>query len=220
MKGATEGRPSPRCQPRTSTLVLQRRGGVVTFEHHRALVKLPDAERQKRMDMVEKKSISVKWLRKSIEPGRVATKSDLAPPPETDSGYGTITPHVNRLTTILTKMEREGEFDEMDAEGLLAVLEDLEPTIVQIVELIRCIEDFENEECIEEMQRLLDRTNLPALVLRRVHASPLGFSVAQIGGNQVRVNTGLGGKKSENVNTMNTMKTIENIKHKRTQWKP
>ena len=150
----------------------QRRGGVVTFEHHRALVKLVGGEREKWMDLIEKKSLTVKRLRKSIEISekgefKVATKKDLAPPPETDSGYETITPHVNRLTTTLTKKDREGEFDEMCAGQLLGVLEDLEPVLQKCVDVIRRIEDYENLECIEEMDALLDRTGLPEMISRR-----------------------------------------------------
>lgn len=153
--------------------LAQRRGGVVTFEHHRALVKLSDAEREKWMDITEKKSLTVKRLRKSIEIGRIATKTDLSPPPATDSGYDTITPHVNRLTTTLNKKDREGEFDEMDAGQLLAILEDLEPVLIKVGEVIRRIEDFENEECCEEMDRILDRSQLPDFVSRRFCAAGL-----------------------------------------------
>lgn len=133
----------------------ERMVGVLSWNHHKAVAKLDAPAQAHWLAIARDKGLPYKRFRKSIEIGRIATKAEMAPEPETNRGYENIMPHVNRLTAFLLKKEHDGNFDRMEPKDLLTILEDLQPVLTQTWGVVTRIEDSEESDVIREAERVL-----------------------------------------------------------------
>lgn len=105
----------------------------LSWEHHRIVAKLPEAEQQQWIDtcLAEENAgrrMSTRRLRKSLNLGRVATDADLEPDPA-DKGIENHVPFVNRLVVWWKRMQANQFLSNATDEQRAAVKRDLEPLI-------------------------------------------------------------------------------------------
>ena len=93
--------------------------------------------------------MTVPRFQKSIELGRIATLSDMSPElPVNLRGVENVHPYVNKLFSYLVKSERDGAYDDMDAEDLYEFHHDLLPVVDQVTGVWRRIQESGDEEFI------------------------------------------------------------------------
>lgn len=117
----------------------RRKVSSLSFTHHREVAALPAPDQTKWLEAAEERDIGSARLRKSIQLGRVATAADMgrgktpSAPEEkadpNDTGFENVHPFVNRLVVYLAKKERDGEYEDLDAEELYRFHLDLLPAI-------------------------------------------------------------------------------------------
>ena len=105
----------------------------LSWEHHRLVAKLPEAEQQEWIDacLAEEDSgqrMSTRRLRKSLNLGRIATQKDLEPD-DSDKGIENHIPFVNRLVVWWKRMQADRFLAEASDEQRAAIKRDLEPVI-------------------------------------------------------------------------------------------
>ena len=105
----------------------------LSWEHHRLVAKLPEAEQQKWIEacLAEEdagRRMSTRRLRKSLNLGRVATQKDLEPD-DSDKGIENHIPFVNRLVVWWKRMQSDRFLAEASDEQRAAIKRDLEPVI-------------------------------------------------------------------------------------------
>lgn len=138
-----------------------RRVSTLTFIHHREVAKLPPAEQKNWLEKAEESTLDHKRLRKSIQLGRIATAVDMGGSPaidgeENDTGYENVHPFVNRIVTYLSKKERDGEYEDLDAEGLYRFHLDLLPAINRWGAVVKRIRKTGDAGVIERLDRDLE----------------------------------------------------------------
>ena len=109
----------------------------LSWEHHRVLAKLPQAEQKDWIDACRAEQdagrrISTRRLRKSLSLGRIATDRDLEPD-DSDKGIDNHIPFVNRLSVWWKRMRENHFLDRATAEQREALKRDLKP-LVEIYE--------------------------------------------------------------------------------------
>ena len=117
----------------------RRKVEALSFSHHREVAALPAPDQTKWLEAAETRDIGSARLRKSIQLGRVATATDMgrgkatAPASEkadpNDTGFENVHPFVNRLVVYLAKKERDGEYEDLNAEELYRFHLDLLPAV-------------------------------------------------------------------------------------------
>jgi len=105
----------------------------LSWEHHRLVAKLPEAEQQEWIEacITEEdagRRMSTRRLRKSLNLGRVATQKDLEPD-DSDKGIENHIPFINRLVVWWKRMQSDRFFAEASDEQRAAIKRDLEPVI-------------------------------------------------------------------------------------------
>jgi len=105
----------------------------LSWEHHRLLAKLPEADMQDWIDacVAEEdagRRMSTRRLRKSLNLGRIATDKDLEPD-ESDKGIDNHIPFVNRLSVWWKRMRENRFLDTATDEQREALKRDLEPIV-------------------------------------------------------------------------------------------
>ncbi len=97
----------------------------LTFEHHKAVASLKsEDERGEWLEKADKQGLSTRRLRKSIQLGHVATKTEMQTP-EVARGIDNHIPWVNGLLRWWKKFEESGWVENATREQLDAVLADL-----------------------------------------------------------------------------------------------
>ena len=97
----------------------------LTFEHHKAVASLKsEDERGEWLEKADKQGLSTRRLRRSIQLGHVATKSEMQTP-EAARGIDNHIPWVNGLLRWWKKFEESGWVENATREQLDAVLADL-----------------------------------------------------------------------------------------------
>jgi hypothetical protein len=109
------------------------RGERLSWEHHRLLAKLPDADMQGWIKTCEAEEdagrrMSTRRLRKSLALGRIATAADMEPD-AADKGVVNHIPFVNRLVLWWRHMQDERFLATATREQRAAMKRDLEPLI-------------------------------------------------------------------------------------------
>lgn len=115
------------------SIPYSRRTEHLSWEHHRLLAKLPDADQERWIDtcVAEGRAgrrVSTRRLRKSLNLGRVATDADMEPEPA-DKGIDNHIPFVNRLVGWWRRMQQDRFLDNASPEEREALKRDLEPVI-------------------------------------------------------------------------------------------
>ena len=105
----------------------------LSWEHHRLVAKLPEAEQQEWIEacLAEEdagRRMSTRRLRKSLNLGRIATQNDLEPD-DSDKGIENHIPFVNRLVVWWKRMQSDRFLAEASDEQRAAIKRDLEPVI-------------------------------------------------------------------------------------------
>lgn len=105
----------------------------LSWEHHRLMAKLPEAELKEWIDtcVAEEdagRRMSTRRLRKSLNLGRVATEADLEPD-DSDKGIENHIPFVNRLSVWWKRMRENRFLDTATDEQREALKRDLEPVV-------------------------------------------------------------------------------------------
>ena len=105
----------------------------LSWEHHRLMAKLPEAELKEWIDtcVAEEdagRRMSTRRLRKSLNLGRVATDQDLEPD-DSDKGIENHIPFVNRLSVWWKRMRENRFLDTATDEQREALKRDLEPVV-------------------------------------------------------------------------------------------
>ena len=105
----------------------------LSWEHHRLMAKLPEAEQQGWIQTCEEEEdagrrISTRRLRKSISLGRMATETDLEPEPS-DKGVDNPIPFINRLVSWWRRMQTKSFLSNATREQREALKRDLEPIV-------------------------------------------------------------------------------------------
>lgn len=105
----------------------------LSWEHHRIIAKLPEPEQRQWIDacVTEEDSgrrMSTRRLRKSLNLGRVANETDLAPD-DSDKGIDNHIPFVNRLSVWWKRMRDKQFLDNATQAQRDALKRDLEPVV-------------------------------------------------------------------------------------------
>jgi hypothetical protein len=105
----------------------------LSWEHHRLVAKLPEAEQQEWIEacLAEEdagRRMSTRRLRKSLNLGRIATQNDLEPD-DSDKGIENHIPFINRLVVWWKRMQTDKFLAEASDEQRAAIKRDLEPVI-------------------------------------------------------------------------------------------
>lgn len=105
----------------------------LSWEHHRLLAKLPEAEIGDWIAKCEAEEnagrrMSTRRLRKSLALGRVATTADMEPD-ESDKGVDNHIPFVNRLALWWRKRQEDKFLTRATREQRLALKRDLQPVV-------------------------------------------------------------------------------------------
>jgi hypothetical protein len=115
------------------SIPYSRRTERLSWEHHRLMAKLPEADQQ---DWIEAcvaeedagRRMSTRRLRKSLNLGRIATDQDMEPD-ESDKGIDNHIPFVNRLSVWWKRMNANRFLDTASHEQRQALKRDLEPVV-------------------------------------------------------------------------------------------
>ena len=128
-----------------------RRAGELSFAHHREVAALAPVEQVKWLQVAENHNLSRDRLVKSIKLGRIATSEDMTSPKvdDVDTGYENAHPFVNRLSSYLSKKERLGEYEDMNAAELYRFHLDLFPAVNRWSRVISRIKDRNDERVME-----------------------------------------------------------------------
>lgn len=123
----------------------------LSFEHHRKVASLKDAEdKQKWLRIAEKerekngKTMSARRLAKSILLGRVAKVDELSVP-ESDRGIDNMSPHVTRIVVLWGKLKRSGFLERADADEIRDLLTELKPVLEIVQELSQALAEAEGD---------------------------------------------------------------------------
>jgi hypothetical protein len=105
----------------------------LSWEHHRVLAKLPEADIKDWIEACEAEEeagrrISTRRLRKSLNLGRIATDKDLEPD-DSDKGIDNHIPFVNRLSVWWKRLRENRFLDTATDEQREALKRDLEPVV-------------------------------------------------------------------------------------------
>ena len=121
------------CINGTLSIPYSVRSERLSWEHHRLLAKLPDAEMQGWIKTCEAEEdagrrMSTRRLRKSLALGRVATADDLLPD-DSDNGQENHIPLVNRFCGWWRRLRTSSFLATATKEQRAAIKRDLEPII-------------------------------------------------------------------------------------------